>query len=127
MKEGEFMTECSICEGTGTYFMVTADGSQVECACPNQCWKWPKEKGIIDQIIEIYGPGKLLKADGFDDAILGIDDNQMKIIYSVKKCIDILMKDMSESDAVEYFEVNVAGAYVGDNTPIWCRDNFYNS
>ena len=37
------------------------------------------------------------------------------------KCIDILIRDhdMSELEAIEYFEFNVSGAYVGENTPIW--------
>ena len=25
---------------------------------------------------------------------------------------------------IEYFEYNVSGAYVGEQTPIWCYDNF---
>jgi hypothetical protein len=29
---------------------------------------------------------------------------------------------MSEEDAVEYFFFNVAEAYVGERTPIWCED-----
>jgi hypothetical protein len=26
--------------------------------------------------------------------------------------------------ALEYFDFNIYGAYVGDKTPIWCQDNF---
>jgi hypothetical protein len=33
------------------------------------------------------------------------------------------MKDMSEEDAVEYFNFNVRCAYVGEKTPIWCIDD----
>ncbi len=64
-----------------------------------------------------------LKADGFDDAIIGVDETQMRLIYSVSKCIEILMKDMSEEEALEYFYFNVSGSYVGQKTPIWCTDN----
>jgi hypothetical protein len=47
----------------------------------------------------------------------------MRLIYSVAKCIDILTKQgMDELDAVEYFEFNVSGSYVGEKTPIWCED-----
>ena len=31
---------------------------------------------------------------------------------------------MSEEEASEYFFYNVAGAYVGEKTPIWCQDDF---
>jgi hypothetical protein len=77
---------------------------------------------MIDNILENYPEEEFLKADGFDEAILGVDDTSMRLIYSVSKCIEILMKDMSDEDAFEYFYFNVSGAYVGDKTPIWCND-----
>jgi hypothetical protein len=79
---------------------------------------------MIDNILENYPEEEFLKADGFDEAILGVDDTSMRLIYSVSKCIEILMKDMSDEDAFEYFYFNVSGAYVGEKTPIWCNDNF---
>ena len=69
-----------------------------------------------------YDDGDFLIADGFDDAIIGFDEQNWKIVYSVRKCIDILMNDMSEIDAMEYFAYNVSGGYVGENTPIWNYD-----
>ena len=30
---------------------------------------------------------------------------------------------MSEEEAVEYFDYNVKGSYVGEKTPIWCLDD----
>lgn len=79
---------------------------------------------MLNTIIEQYPDDTLLKADGFDEAIIGVDESTMKLIYSVKKCIEILMRDMSEEDAIEYFSFNVTGGYVGEKTPIWCQDNF---
>ena len=68
---------------------------------------------------------EILTADGFDDAVIGIDVNSTRLIYSVEKCINILMEQgMSMTEAVEYFEFNVSGSYVGENTPIWCEDLF---
>jgi hypothetical protein len=63
-----------------------------------------------------------LSADGFDDAILGIAGE--KIVYSVSKCLDILIKrdKMTKEEAYEYFEFNVEGAYMGEKTPIWVDD-----
>lgn len=29
---------------------------------------------------------------------------------------------MTYDEAVEYFEFNVSGSYVGEKTPIWCDD-----
>lgn len=82
-----------------------------------------RRKIMIDKILEWFPEDEILKADGFDDAIIGIDEHSMRLIYSISKCIEILSRDMSEEDAVEYFDFNVAGAYMGEKTPIWCRDD----
>jgi hypothetical protein len=79
---------------------------------------------MIDKIIEAYPEEVFLKANGFDDAIIGVDESSMRLIYSELKCIDILQNehDMTSLDAIEYFEYNVKGAYVGEQSPIWCAD-----
>jgi hypothetical protein len=79
---------------------------------------------MLDRILGIYEDEELLIADGFDEAIIGIEESSMRIIYSVAKCIDILGRDMEMIDAIDYFEFNVRGAYVGEKTPIWCEDFF---
>jgi hypothetical protein len=78
----------------------------------------------IEDIIDAYPDDEILIADGFDDAIIGIDRNNPRLIYSISKCIEILMSrdGMSEEEAIEYMEFNVICAYVGDATPIWCDD-----
>jgi hypothetical protein len=81
---------------------------------------------MLDRIINNYCDEEFLKADGFDDAIIGVEEESMRLIYSVTKCIEILMKDMSEEDALEYFSYNVSGPYFGEKTPIWCEDKFLN-
>ena len=62
----------------------------------------------------------MLFADGLDDALVGyIERAGMPSIacYDKDKCIEILAKDMTHEEAVEYFYFNTAGAYVGENTP----------
>ena len=61
----------------------------------------------------------LLFADGFDKAIVGVSQqfNSLSVAYDKSKCIEILKKDMSEDEAMEYFEYNIAGAYIGQHTP----------
>lgn len=73
------------------------------------------------RLIDAFPEEELLFADGFDDAIIGIDEQTLRIIYSVGKCIEILENEMAD-DAIEYFDFNVRGAYVGEKTPIWCDD-----
>ena len=79
---------------------------------------------MIEKIINCYDDEIFIKAYGFDNAIIGIDESTMRLIYSVNKCIEILMLNMSEEDAIEYFSFNISSSYIGDNTPIWCTDNF---
>ena len=79
---------------------------------------------MLEQIIEQYYEDEFLKADGFDDDVIGVEENEMRLIYSVAKCIEILKIEMTEEDALEHFTYNVSGSYVGEKTPIWCWDTF---
>ena len=78
----------------------------------------------LERIFENYYEQDFLIADGFNDAVIGVEINLMCLIYSVSKCLEILREHMSEEDAIEYFEYNISNAYVGEQTPIWCYDNF---
>ena len=80
---------------------------------------------MIEEIKSLFSEEEILTADGFDLAVLGYADDfsEPRVVYSVQKCLDILIKDgMDSEDAMEYFTFNVSGAYVGEQTPIWCWD-----
>jgi hypothetical protein len=82
---------------------------------------------VLNALIEIYPDEDLLIADGFDEAILGIEENTMRVIYSVSKCLEIIeAQGMPEQEALEHFYFNVHGSYVGEKTPIFCFDEFRN-
>ncbi len=82
---------------------------------------------MLKSILEnYYGEEILILSDEFNDAVIGVEESSMRLIYSVKKCLEILMKDMSEEDALEHFSYNISGGDVGEKTPIWCHDNFEN-
>ena len=65
-----------------------------------------------------------LLADGFDDAVIGVTFGvEPKAVYSVSKYLVTLAEEgMEMEDAVEHFEYNVAGSYVGEKTPVWVYD-----
>jgi hypothetical protein len=67
----------------------------------------------------------VLLADGFEEAFLGIawQFRTPVAVYDKSLCIKKLMKDMSREEAEEYFDFNVQGAYVGEQTPIFL-DNY---
>lgn len=76
-----------------------------------------------EELLEQYD--ELLFADGYDDAILGVGlrFGLPVVIYSYEKVIEILGEDMSHEEAVEWFDFNIAGAYVGDTTPVFMLEN----
>lgn len=90
------------------------------------------EKTILDNIVgywEMTAPEvEILKADGYDECVLGYDyswDGVIRLIYSVKKILESLEADgLTPEDAIEHFEFNMRGGYVGEQTPIWCQDDF---
>jgi len=91
------------------------------------------ERNKLDDIVEYWGsldPNvEILKADGYDDCVLGYDyswDGVIRLIYSVDAIIKKLINEdeMTEEDAIEHFEYNMRGGYVGEQTPIWCQDDF---
>lgn len=78
----------------------------------------------LEVILEQYGDEEILKADGLDNAVIGIDPKSLRLIYSVEKILEILVteEEMSYEDALEHYHYNIEGGWVGDQTPIWCYD-----
>lgn len=95
-------------------------------------------------IIDKYPDEEIFFAIGFDDAIIGIEEDTMRVVYSSKKAIKIIYNDtpMRKSDldkdeiesgvtvrekrmerAVEYFKFNIRG-FKGRKLPIWVDDDF---
>tara|TARA_R100000908_G_C3707171_1_gene115247 strand:+ start:566 stop:823 length:258 start_codon:yes stop_codon:yes gene_type:complete len=76
-------------------------------------------------IEEIYGEDEpyLLFADGFDEAIIGTvyDGGRTRVVYDMEIILEVLMNrdEMTYEDAVDYFEFNVAGSYMGEYTPLY--------
>ena len=64
--------------------------------------------------------------DGFDECVIGVANiwrDQITVevlVYSADAMIEILRLNdgMSEEEALEYFEFNIEGAYIGIDTPV---------
>ena len=84
----------------------------------------------VREYLEEVNPEAML-FDGLEDALVGTCDRigqPTLAAYDYDKCIEILAKDMTDSDdddpytmAVEYFDFNVIGAYIGESTPVFIR------
>ena len=58
----------------------------------------------------------MLKADGYNDAIMGLVQRcgqEPVILYDTDKVLEILVY----SDGMEFFEFNILGSWVGEETP----------
>jgi len=72
-------------------------------------------------MIQNMNGDELLKIDGFDNAIIGVEESvEQKLIYDIDKIAEILITrdQMTEDDAYEYISFNITSAYVGEKTPI---------
>jgi hypothetical protein len=74
------------------------------------------------EVMEELNP-EALKADGFDECIVGIAVTFKGAIFLYNPNMMIaqmVARDgMTEEEAVEYFEYNILGAYMGDFTPAY--------
>ena len=86
----------------------------------------------IRDILENENPEALLY-DDMDDALIGVyrgdlarqDMREGSIaVYSYTKFLELYIKDgMTEEEAVECFDFNVAGGYIGEYQPIIVDDS----
>ena len=73
----------------------------------------------------------MLKADGLDDALIGryydVATQEQRLVYSVNKCIGILMArdGMSDVEAREFLEHNTMCAYVDKSQPIFVDSEYF--
>ena len=67
-----------------------------------------------------------LLCDGFDDAIIGLAERinlGPVVAYNTEKMIDIMVErdGMTYEDAIEYFDYNILGAWMGEYTPVFIQ------
>ena len=84
-----------------------------------------KKSEFIDGFADFYDDQEILRIDGFDEACIGWtdtwsgNDRPIRLVYDAVKIIEILMQQgMDETEALEYYDFNIAGAYLGSNTPV---------
>jgi hypothetical protein len=62
-----------------------------------------KNSKTLDLLIEVYAEVNLNKIEGFDRAIIGVEVETKKLIYSTSKYIKLLSETMPKEDAIDYF------------------------
>ena len=80
-------------------------------------------------LLEILEDNECVVATGFDEAIIGFSYGCCRAVYDIDQVLDILQREdgMTREDAMEHFDYNIAGSYVGPKTPIfvYCTDPAY--
>ena len=84
-----------------------------------------KKTEFIDSFADRHDDEEILRIDGFDEACIGWtnswsgNERPMRLVYDENKMIEILMEQgMDAEEALEYYDFNIAGAYLGSNTPV---------
>ncbi len=67
--------------------------------------------------------------DGLDEAVIGVTQrmNQDPLVtYSIDKIVEILVErdGMTHEEAIEHFDFNIGGGWIGPNTPMFIRNEF---
>jgi hypothetical protein len=77
-----------------------------------------------EELADTYGD-ELLFLDPpeiFDPCVVGVAQRcgmEYVVVYDREKIINALAKDMGLDDAIDYYCFNVAGAFVGERTPMF--------
>lgn len=80
---------------------------------------------IFERIMEAFPEETFVRWNDLDAAIIGLETKSMRVIYSVTKIHEELVKQgMSQDDAFEWYGRNIECCYVGERTPIHCEDLF---
>lgn len=81
----------------------------------------PKTQQMLNWIDETFEC--IIYPDGYEDCILGVAEKfggPPVAVLDVEKMLDKMRQDgMSDEEAMEYFEFNILGAYVGEETPVY--------
>ena len=84
-----------------------------------------KKTEFIDNFADLHDDEEILRIDGFDEACVGWtsswsgNERPMRLVYDESKMIEILMQQgMDAEEALEYYDFNIAGAYLVTNTPV---------
>lgn len=77
----------------------------------------------LDPLDPLDAPGPIMLPEVFDNALMGFahNDDAVNAVYSIHRVLSILMaeEDMSPEEALEWFDFNIEGAYLGANSPLF--------
>ena len=81
-----------------------------------------KGRKTLNLLNEVYGKNTLVKIRYFDNAIIGFEVETKRLIYSVKKCVNILKIKMPIEDAIDHFYTEIYSDQKHFGKVIFCED-----
>jgi hypothetical protein len=81
-----------------------------------------KDKKTLNLITQVYGKNTFDKIRNFDCAIIGVEVQTDRLIYSVKKCIKILEIKMVNEEAIDHFYSEIYSDQKHFGKVIFCED-----
>jgi len=82
---------------------------------------------LLQQILDNFPDQEFIILDGLDNAVIGVDQNSEKLVYSINAIVDCFVEQGMEPDeAIEFYEYNTARAvpYI-ENAPILVYTDFF--
>ena len=82
---------------------------------------------MLQQILDNFPDEQFVILDGLDNAVIGVDQNAEKLVYSINAIVDCFVEQgMGPDEAIEYYEYNTARAvpYI-TNAPILIYTDFF--
>jgi len=86
---------------------------------------------MLESIRDNYPDQNIYILENLDDAIIGYHQQSNRVVYSVKKIIELIYlqefkddKNFSQEDAMDYFCYNIESNGCGEYSPILCYDMF---
>jgi hypothetical protein len=82
---------------------------------------------MLQQILDNYPDQPFVILEGLDKAVIGVDQNAERLVYSINDIVDCFVEQgMEPDDAIEFYEYNTARAvpYI-ENAPILVYTDFF--
>lgn len=81
----------------------------------------------LNELYNMYPEENFLRIEGFDDAVIGVEEITKRLVYSKSKIMRQLIRSMDYETAMQHFDYNIQGALDAEHMPIIVNDMFYTS
>lgn len=92
-----------------------------------QSSQWQGVMRTLNELYQMYPDENFLRMEGFDEAVIGVDEVSMRLVYSKSKIMRQLVRSMDYESAMQHFDYNIASALDQAFMPIIVNDMFYTS